>query len=161
MNAVGGSVTIQVEGENMKQSNSLWHRCSGLLLLLGMVVFTGSAAASDYSYSSRFDINTASWSSYRDSLTVDGNCDRYRTVTVNNADTNAPVATDDSCRYGNWQITKSYSSPSAVPCRVKAVQSDGSSRTWTMRRPTVMTAAARHQVAAVVPVSRTRRTSRS
>jgi len=111
----------------MKQSNSLWQRCSGLLLLLGMVVFTGSAAASDYSYSSRFDINTASWSSYRDSLTVDGNCDRYRTVTVNNADTNAPVATDDSCRYGNWQITKSYSSPSAVPCRVKAVQSDGKS----------------------------------
>ena len=70
-------------------------------------------------------IDSASWSNYRDRLTVRGECSGSSDVTVTNADTGALVGTD-GCRYGNWEVRRSYSETSSVPCRVRAEQSGNS-----------------------------------
>ena len=75
-------------------------------------------------HASHFDIDRARWDNEDNRLVVRGSGENNESVTVTNADTGALIGTDrvDS---GDWRVR--VSNLSSVPCRVRAVQSDGQS----------------------------------
>ena len=102
--------------------NRWWALYVSLSAAMSLGIPAVSLADDDSSYS-RFEITSASWDGYRDRLYVRGTGVSGETVRVTNA------ATQDSLGYdrverGRWSVG---TSPSEVPCRVKATQSDGQS----------------------------------
>ncbi len=113
-------------------SSKFGRLCRSFAVALALAV-TGGAVADDEGGwggwggwgGSSLDIDSASWSGYRDRLTVSGSCSGSSNVTVTNADTGAVVGSDN-CSRGSWEVRKSYSSNSSVACRVHAEQSGSS-----------------------------------
>ena len=96
------------------------------LLALGLVAaaWGGQALADDEGGgSSSLTISTAEWRSSENRLDVSGTGNRRRSVTVVNAYDPSQVLGSDEIGYRGWSI-RDYR-PSPVPCRVRAIQSDG------------------------------------
>ena len=80
---------------------------SGTAVLILTLGLSGNVLASGFS------IDGASWSNYRDRLTVYGECNDHDDVTVTNAATGAYIGTDE-CDDGRWRVRKSNSNNSDV-----------------------------------------------
>ena len=85
---------------------------------------TALADDDDDDRSSRLTIDQAEWSNGRDRLTVEGRKDRRASVTVVNAfDPTQVIGSDNDTRDRDWRVRAS--NPNPVPCRVRAISSDG------------------------------------
>ncbi len=86
---------------------------------------SGVALAADEGSSTPFTISSASWSSRRSRLSVSGNGTSRATVMLVNAyDTNQGLGNTSVSRFrSSWSLN--ISRPSPVPCRVRAIQSNG------------------------------------
>ena len=96
------------------------------ILALGLVIaaWGGQALADDEGGgSSSITISTAEWRSRENRLDVSGTGNRRRSVTVVNAYDPSQVLGSNEIGYSGWSI-RDYR-PSPVPCRVRAIQSDG------------------------------------
>ena len=100
----------------------------GRIILMVIYLFVASLLSLSLSSmafaSDDFRITRASWSDYRDRLTVEGDCRDRFDVTVTNADTGASVGRGE-CDDHEWRVRRSYAETSSVPCTVRAVQDDG------------------------------------
>ena len=104
--------------------NGLIRRIIFMVIYLFVASLLSLSLSSMAFASDDFRITRASWSDFRDRLTVRGDCHDRLDVTVTNADTGASVGRGE-CDDHEWRVRKSYSETSSVPCTVRAVQDDG------------------------------------
>ena len=90
-----------------------------LIVLMSLMLILSSFVAAN---AQAFQIERAEWQSNIQRLEVSGNGDANMTVTVNNADTGLPIATNQVDN-GRWAV--SIDNLASVPCAVDAMQSDG------------------------------------
>jgi len=88
------------------------------------LLFFSGIAANAFAGDDEFKIEKAKWKAEESRLTIKGEGEDERTVTVTNAETSALIGTD-SVDDDEWRVRDR--NPASVPCRVRAEQSDGQS----------------------------------
>jgi hypothetical protein len=107
-----------VEDEGMGLLSNVFNKVAVAVAAVAVsTVLSSTAIASD-----DFRIDEASWDDEKNRLQVKGKGDKYKTVTVTNADTGEFIA-DKFIRDDEWRI-RVYDLTS-IPCRVRAEQSNG------------------------------------
>jgi hypothetical protein len=121
-----------VKKEEMTFINTLTQRNNTLLALfvLFLFIFLSFAsvdvrADSAEGSGSNFVIKKAEWDVGKNRLEVKGRGLKGETVTVSNADTGVFIGDDEVNKKSKWKVKDR--DPASVPCRVRAVQSDGKS----------------------------------